>query len=162
MKKVIIICLVIILLALPIFAYTATADQYSDSRKDPILAGALSWYVPGLGQIYSGAFFKGISFFVIEETLLIGTVLSFFELKLDVTGDINIGLNIKSKEHPEREEQQIGIILGAAFIAVHFLNVIDAVNSSRKYNRSLEETLQTGFGYNPEKESYALEFYRRF
>ncbi len=160
MKKGILIYFVIILFLLPIYAYTS--DPYSESRKDPILAGALSWYVPGLGQIYSGAFLKGISFFVVEETLLIGTVLSFFELKLDVTGDINIGLNIKSKEHPEREEQKIGIILGTAFIAVHFLNVIDAVNTSRKYNRSLQETFHAGIGYSPEKESYSVELYRRF
>ena len=160
MKKGILLYLVIIMFSLPICAYST--DQYSTSRKDPILAGALSWYVPGLGQIYSGAFLKGISFFVVEEALLIGTVLSFFELKLDVTGDINIGLNIKSKEHPDREEQRIGIILGTAFVAVHFLNVIDAVNTSRNYNRSLEETFHTGVGYSPEKESYSLEFNRRF
>lgn len=160
MKKGILLCLVIILFSLPICAYST--DQYEGSRKDPILAGALSWYVPGLGQIYSGAFLKGISFFVVEEALLIGTVLSFFELKLDVTGDINVGLNIKSKESPDREEQRIGIILGATFIAVHFLNVIDAVNTSRNYNRSLEEMFRTGVGYSSEKESYSLEFHRRF
>jgi hypothetical protein len=160
MKKGILLYLVIILISLPICAYST--DQYLNSRKDPILAGALSWYVPGLGQIYSGAFLKGISFFVVEEALLIGTVLAFFELKLDVTGDINIGLNIKSKENPDRAEQRIGVILGTAFVAVHFLNVIDAVNTSRNFNRSLEETFRTEVGYSPEKESYSLEFNRRF
>lgn len=160
MKKGILIYIVLLLLLLPALSYSA--DQYTFSRKDPILAGALSWYVPGLGQIYSGAFLKGVAFFVVEEALLIGTVLTFAELKLDVTGSIDIGLNIKSKESPGRKEQRKGIILGVSFIIIHFVDVIDAVNTTRKYNRSFKKNFYTDVGYNADDKTYTLEFNQRF
>jgi hypothetical protein len=31
-------------------------------KRDPIFAGMLSWYVPGLGQYYSGQYVKARSF----------------------------------------------------------------------------------------------------
>lgn len=160
MKTVIRICLIFLLVLLPSFSFSA--EQYPYSRKDPILAGALSWYVPGLGQMYSGAFLKGATFFIVEETLLLSTLLTFVELKFDVTGGIDIGLNIKSREHQDRNEQKIGIFLGVAFIVVHFVNVIDAVNTSLKYNRSLEHDFYTDIGYSAENDAYEIEFNRRF
>jgi hypothetical protein len=80
-------------------AVSLNAESISKEKKDPILAGALSWYVPGLGQIYSGAYLKGIAFFVVEESLFIGTLLSFFELQLDVTGGIDLGYSPRSLVH---------------------------------------------------------------
>ena len=156
MKKGILIFLVFSILSFPTLAFSA--NKYKDSRKDPILAGALSWYVPGLGQLYSGKLLKGAAFFVIEEALLIGTILSFAEIKLDVSGDINIGLNIKSKAHADRDEQKIGVILGAALIVVHFANVIDAVNTSRKYNQSIENDFYTEFNFNQDESKYTFGF----
>jgi len=114
------------------------------SRKDPILAGALSWYVPGLGQMYSGSVLKGAAFFVVEETLLISTVLIFAEIELDVTGNVGLGINIKSKSNPSSDAQSKALILGLSLIAVHFINIIDAVNTARKYNRTQGPYLSTG------------------
>ena len=114
------------------------------SRKDPILAGALSWYVPGLGQMYSGSVLKGAAFFVVEETLLVSTVLIFAEIELDVTGNVGLGINIKSKSNPDRDAQSKALILGLSLIAVHFINIIDAVNTARKYNRTQGPYLSTG------------------
>jgi hypothetical protein len=147
-------------LLLPVF--THAENDYVKSRKDPILAGALSWYVPGLGQMYSGAFLKGAAFFVIEEALLVGTVLSFAELTLDVSGSFNIGLSIKSKDDPDKGEQRTGIVLGVSLIIVHFVNVIDAVNTSRRYNRALDTQLYTDFDYDAESEAYRFEINQRF
>lgn len=114
------------------------------SRKDPILAGALSWYVPGLGQMYSGSVLKGAAFFVIEETLLISTVLIFAEIKLDFTGSVGLGINIKSRSNPDRDDQRNALILGISLVAVHFVNIIDAVNTARRYNRTQGPYLSTG------------------
>lgn len=41
--------------------------------KDPGLAGVLSFFVPGLGQIYNGAIFRGIFWLVITPGMWIGT-----------------------------------------------------------------------------------------
>ena len=159
MKFAIVICLIFCIIFLPALLFAE--EHYTYARKDPILAGALSWYVPGLGQMYSGAILKGAAFFVIEETLLLSTLLTFAELKLDVTGGIDIGLNIKSREHPDRDEQKIGIFLAVAFIAVHFVNVIDAANTALRYNKSLEREFYPEVNYDVERKAYELEFNHR-
>ncbi len=160
MKIVISLFLIFLLVLLPSFSFSA--EQYPYARKDPILAGALSWYVPGLGQMYSGAILKGAMFFIVEEALLLSTLLTFAEVKLDVTGGIDIGLNIKSRENQDKDEQKIGVFLGVALIVVHFVNVIDAVHTSLRYNRSLERDFYTDIGYSAENNAYEIEFNRRF
>jgi len=161
MKKIIMICsVVLLLLTYPVLLYGS--DSGISVRKDPILAGALSWYVPGLGQFYAGAFLKGAAFWVIEEALLISTILTIGELELNVTGDISLGLNIKSKDNPDNQERRIAIILGSSLIAVHFINIIDAVNTARNYNRAQEQRLFADFSYNEEDKTYSLGLKRRF
>jgi TM2 domain-containing membrane protein YozV len=139
-----------------------SSEMTIHTKKDPIFAGALSWYMPGLGQMYAGDLVKGGVFFVIEEALLVSAVLSFAELKLDVTGDIDIGLNIKSKDNPDRSEQQIGVILGVVFIGVHFLNIIDAVNTTRTYNRSQPMNVYADVASDPEGNNYSFGFKSSF
>lgn len=41
--------------------------------KDPGLAGVLSFFLPGLGQIYNGAILRGIFWLVITPGMWIGT-----------------------------------------------------------------------------------------
>ncbi|MBU1075870.1 MAG: hypothetical protein KKH98_01165, partial [Spirochaetes bacterium] len=75
-KKIIIFFLVVMIIAL------STGDVYSDSfqRKDPILAGVLSWYMPGLGQFYAGKYLKGSIFWVVENTLLVSAILTIADI----------------------------------------------------------------------------------
>jgi len=160
MKKIHILCILVLIVMFPVLCHPSEQDNYP--RKDPILAGALSWYVPGLGQLYAGALVKGAVFFVIEEALLISTVLTFATLKLDVTGDIDIGLNIKSKSETNKSERRTGIILGVSFITVHFINVIDAVNTTRKYNRSHQMRVYTDFHYDINRDVYEFGFKKPF
>lgn len=160
MKKIHILCIVISIFLFPVLCHPSEQDIYA--RKDPILAGALSWYVPGLGQLYAGALIKGAAFFVVEEALLISTVLTFAELKLDMTGDIDIGLNIKSKSDTNKSERRIGIILGVSFITVHFFNVIDAVNTTRNLNKSHQMSVYTDFDYDISLNAYKFGFRKPF
>jgi TM2 domain-containing membrane protein YozV len=145
MRKAITPLLAALLILTPVLCLPGEQGQAGDvretQRKDPILAGALSWYVPGLGQMYSGAILKGAAFFVVEESLLVGTLLTFAEIKLDFTGNVGLGINIKSRSNPDRDQQRKALVLGVSLVAVHFLNVIDAVNTTRKYNRSLQPYL---------------------
>ena len=154
MKRSCALILVMLMLALSPIVHAAERPEYA--RKDPILAGALSWYVPGLGQLYSGSILKGAAFFVAEESLLLATVLTFAEVKLDVTGNVGLGLNIKSRENPDREEQRNAIIFGMSLIAVHFLNVVDAINTARKYNKKHDLYLYTDVSYDLEEKAFTL------
>ncbi len=161
MKKVnVIICALLLVFTCPFLLFGAENRQYT--RKDPILAGALSWYVPGLGQLYAGAYLKGAVFWIVEEALLASTILTIAELELNVTGDINLGVDIKSKDNPDNRERKTAIILGTSFVIVHFLNVIDAVNTTRKYNQSKEQKVYADVTYGDEDGSYSFGLHHRF
>ena len=132
-------------------------------RKDPILAAALSWYIPGLGQLYSGAVLKGALFWVVENSLLVAALMPFAELKLDITGNVGIGVNIKSKDNIlESNTGRVSLALGIALAVVHLINVIDAVDTTRQYNRAYDEKLYTNFGYDSNSHEIILGFEGRF
>jgi hypothetical protein len=152
------ICIIVVFLS-PVLLLGAEKTYV---RKDPILAGALSWYVPGLGQLYAGAYLKGAAFWLVEEALLASTILTLAELELNVTGDINLGVNIKSKENPDNKERKTAFILGTSLVIVHFLNVIDAVNTTSKYNQKQEQKIYTDMTYSTENSSYNAGIHYRF
>lgn len=120
------------------------------------MAGALSWYVPGLGQFYSGAYVKGAIFLVVEKALLVSTILTFAEIRPGVTGGISLGLNIRSKDDPDQDEQRAAVILGVSLVVVHFVNVIDAVNSARAYNRKIAQKIHVDAGYDRAAKAYTI------
>ncbi len=149
MKKVIIFLVLVSLFLAPVSAFSQT-------KKDPIFAGALSWYVPGLGQIYSEAYLKGAIFWVVEESIMVGTVLTFANLKLDITRAFDLGMVIKSKEAPDEKDKRSAILLGIALVTVHFFNVVDAVNTALRYNRNLESNYFFHSGYKFENDSFSI------
>ncbi len=160
MKKLCFCLIAVLIFLVPCLSYAQKDDQYV--RKDPILAGALSWYVPGLGQFYSGAFLKGAAFLIVEEGLLITTIISVAELELSVSSGVSLGLNITAKDDTNRNERTLAIVMGSALVVVHFVNIIDAVNSARNFNRRQENGLFANMGYNPDKNEYNIGLSGRF
>ena len=163
MKKLIIIFLVITLFIVPYFAYSSNnSSNEVQTKKDPIFAGALSWYVPGLGQIYSEAYIKGALFWIVEESLIVGTIMSFANLKLDITRAFDLGVVIKSKETSSTSDKRTAILLGVSLITVHFFNVVDAVSTSLRYNRNVEDNYSVKFNYNFGQDEFILGAKMRF
>ena len=161
MKRAVAIVLTIVLCTVPALCFSVEGETFV--RKDPILAAALSWYIPGLGQLYSDAVLKGALFWVVENSLLAAAIMPFIELRLDVTGTMGVGVNLKSKDNIfESNEQRIALALGLALAVVHLINVIDAVNTTRDYNKSYEERLYTDFQYDFENESVIMGLQGRF
>lgn len=144
------------------FPLAALPSEPVPERKDPILAGALSYYMPGLGQFYGGAYLKGAAFWVVEQTLLISTLLTIAEVELSMSGDISLGLNIKAKDETSRKQRKTAIILGSTLAVVHFINIIDAVNTSRNYNLRRAEGMYADFRFDEEQRTYNLELKTRF
>jgi TM2 domain-containing membrane protein YozV len=153
---------ILILLLFCCIPLSAFSEERNYERKDPILAGALSYYVPGLGQFYAGSYVKGAAFWVVEQTLLISTLLTIAEVELSVAGDVSLGLNIKSKDETSKKQRKTAIILGSTLVVVHFINIIDAVNSTRNYNLQRAEGIFADFRYDEEKRTYNVELKTRF
>jgi len=152
MKRALVAFLVLVFLVVPALSF---ADEELKPRKDPILAGALSWYVPGLGQFYAGSIFKGATFMVVEYALLYSTIISVAEVELGLSGGISLGLKISSKEGgATSSERTTAIVLGTTLIIIHFVNIIDAVNTTRKYNEEQGNKLQPEIQFDNERQSY--------
>ena len=95
----------------------------SERGKEPWLAGNLSIFFPGIGQIYSGNVRRGIVL-IISYILLIGIGGG---LILSPTGDIGIGL-----------------VLLLPTLPINIWNLFDAHRCARKANnRSFEELRKT-------------------
>jgi hypothetical protein len=153
MRKALAVCIVLFLILVPVLGLAQ--EEELPRRKDPILAGALSWYVPGLGQLYGGAVFKGASFMVVEYALIYSFLITIAEVKVGVSGGFTLGLNLSTKEGGlTSSEQTTAVLLGTSLVIVHFINIIDAVNTSRKFNENLDNKLRTDVGFEPEQQSY--------
>ena len=153
MKRILAALIMLLVFTAPMLSLAQGADF--QQHKDPILAGALSWYVPGLGQFYAGSVIKGATFMVLEFGLLYGTIISVAEIELGVSGNISLGLKIRSKDgEVSSTERTTAIVLGTTLIVAHFVNIIDAVNTTRKYNSELDRKIQPEIEYDPEEEAY--------
>ncbi len=103
-------------------------------RQDPFLAGVLSWYMAGLGQIYAGEYFKGAVFWCIDYTLYISAILTVADINFSSNKDIGFQINIKPKKDISTKQKTIAISLAAGYVLFHIYNVIDAIKTVKRNN----------------------------
>ncbi len=113
-------------------------------KLDPIFSGMLSWYMPGLGQYYSGEYLKGTIFLVTEYTLVFAAI--FYYLDFDFAAGTGNGFSLKV----DAKRTDLGVVetsrrnvffglIGCA-VMLHLYDVYDAVMSARSYNSRLEKS----------------------
>lgn len=135
----------IIFSTLPIYAQGSAADAREEAednpifldepeRKDPFVAGLLSWSWSGLGQFYTQNYGRG-SLFLMTDILQKGLFvygLFFYTEKYRNSEDDVVRWN-------DMEKRDRGIIIGYLFsiILVKVLGVVDAVYSAETYNREI-------------------------
>lgn len=125
----------LIMLLLLILSGGSAFSAETVSRKDPLLAGVLSWYMPGLGQFYAGQYLKGSIYWVVENTLFVSAVLTIADLNFSVNKDIGFQFSIKPKKYVSKRDKTIAITLGVSYCAFHVFNVIDAIRTTAGLNR---------------------------
>jgi hypothetical protein len=92
---------------------------------------------------------------VVEYALIYSFLITIAEVDVGVSGGFTLGLNLSTKEGGlTSSEQTTAILLGTSVVIVHFINIIDAVNTSRKFNENLDKQLRTDIGFEPEQQSY--------
>jgi TM2 domain-containing membrane protein YozV len=117
-------------------------------RKNPFLAGAFSWFHPGLGQFYVGESKKAITFWLTENILLFAVVLNIADIKIGIKKDFGFDFAIKLKKNPSTTRLITTVGMGLLLIAIHIYNVIDAINSAQAYNQKIFER-EFGTAYKP-------------
>lgn len=138
------------ILILLILIFSQETNGETIKRKDPLLAGVLSWYMAGLGQIYAGEYLKGTIFWVIDYTLYISAILTVADINFSANKDIGFQINIKPKEYISAKQKTIAISLSVGYVVFHIYNIIDAIKTVRKNNLKIQKL-------NP-KHSFFLDF----
>jgi len=108
--------------------------------KDPYFAAALSWFVPGLGQAYTGKPLRGGLFWIIDTGLFWGTILNIADVDLQLNSDVGFSIAIKLKRKPSTGRVIATVGLGLAYLGFHFYNMIDAANGALAYNDRIYRT----------------------
>lgn len=111
-------------------------DFYLDEpeRKDPFIAGLLSWSWSGLGQFYTQNYTRGSLFLaadIAQKGLLIYGIFYYSDKYSGEDGNIVKWKNISNRDK--------GIIIGYLFsmLIMKIACVVDAVNSAEDYNRDI-------------------------
>ncbi len=173
-------CVIMIIMAVPVeAAYGNTPVERSEKsnilsdsedpfpyvphRKDPFVAGVLSWSWTGLGQFYAQDYAKG-SLFLMSDMAQKGLFLyMLFHLsdKYQSEGEI--------VNWTDMSVQDRGLIIGLTFsiLVTKVLCVIDAVDSAMDYNREVyypywRKKQNIDVSYNPDSGNVNLSVKRRF
>ncbi|MCC7134379.1 MAG: hypothetical protein IT352_17100 [Gemmatimonadales bacterium] len=98
--------------------------QEQVSRKDPTVAGVLSWILPGAGQFYNGQSGKGI-LFLLGYSVSLGVAVAGANTTCDYDG---FEFDCRSNN---------GLLYGGAIAAlvIDIWSIVDGVSSAKKINR---------------------------
>lgn len=115
-------------------AMTSTAPPIvfeEPERKDPFIAGVLSWSWSGLGQFYTQNYKKGSAFLLAdmaEKGLLVYMLFYISDKYSSSNQDV-------SWSDISRKDQTIVVGLLFSIFFTRLFSVVDAVNSAHEYNR---------------------------
>jgi len=124
-------------------AAAAQADSAPDSgeftfdtpdRKDPFIAGLLSWTWPGLGQFYTQNYAEG-SFFLMADLIQTGLLIymiSYYSDKYTQNDQ-----DVVSWKKMESQDKTIIIGYLFSFLVLRVACVLNAVSSAETYNKEI-------------------------
>jgi hypothetical protein len=154
-------CSMVLLLA--VFAVARAEPETSVAPPfrpawNPFLAGTLSWYSAGLGQIYTEDYVKGGSFFIIDSALLFLAVNAVADVNLVVNENLMMTVNLSMKDRKSIEyNAAAATFFLVSFFAFHSYNVFDAVYSAARKNLGMTPPVfRGGLQPLPGKDGWAL------
>ncbi len=160
----------LILIFLFVFIFSVSLAQAKNENVkqvklyDPLLAGVLSWYTAGLGQFYTGQYFKGTVFWFVDNALFISTILTVADITFSMNKDIGFQFNIKPKEYISKSQKTIAITLLVSYSVFHIYNIIDAIQSVKHINREIlkNKNKKLSFNFKIDKHSSSVNINYRF
>ncbi len=146
-----------------IILFIATILQAQDGTSpvateyNPFLAGTLSWYSAGLGQIYTRNYIKGVVFFTVDTSLFLLMINSVADFNLNIDDKLGFSLNVQLKSQKDIEYNSLkAAFFLVSYVSFHFYNVFDAVLTSARKNARLS------FHTDPFKQQATLAFSEKF
>ncbi len=136
MRKGIMLCSAVLCL---VFAGEASGQVHRFDRKDPFLAAAFSWFVPGLGQLYAGEPVRGAGFWVTDKALFFGAVFTIADIDVRFERDLGFSLSMQIKDSPSSGRIWAAAGLGVLYLANRIYNAVDASNEAIRYNMAASQ-----------------------
>ncbi|HOG65030.1 MAG TPA: hypothetical protein PLD82_06295 [Spirochaetota bacterium] len=129
-------------------------------RKDPFFAAALSWFIPGLGQLYVGKPLKGGLYWLIDNTLFWTAILNVAHVDLGLERDIGFRFAIRARENLSSARIWTSVGVGLCYLAFHIYNVLDAADDAEHHNQEilLREMRRDGLSLIVTPESGSLQW----
>ncbi|MCK4906597.1 MAG: hypothetical protein KAS64_03555 [Spirochaetes bacterium] len=132
-------------------------------RKDPFIAGLLSWSMWGLGHIYSKDYTKG-SFLVFLDLIYKGLIVGYMVKINNKYTSQNDGDSSISWGELSSGDKGLAIGLLVVYIGVSFFSALDASTTAKEYNRknNIDKYLQIGIsnsdGYPSVQVGWKIQF----
>lgn len=129
---------------------------FSPIEKDPFIAGLLSWFMMGMGQIYAHEYTKGSIFIAADLASKASLILliSHINTKYHPSGNGVINIDWKSFDNNTRF---LVVSYFAGSFGLRVYNVIDAVRSAQRYNeRYYLQKKRSGMSFSIEQESLSI------
>jgi hypothetical protein len=119
-------------------------------RKDPFFAAALSWFIPGLGQVYLGKPLKGGLYWLIDNALFWTAVLNVAHVDFGLERDIGFRFSIRARDNLGSARIWTSVGLGLCYVAFHIFKVLDAAEDASEHNQRLlmQEIRRDGLSLN--------------
>jgi TM2 domain-containing membrane protein YozV len=126
-------------------------------RKDPFIAGLLSWFMMGVGQIYAQEYWKGSVFIAVSLTnkVLLVLLLSYINSKYGVSDQI-VSLDWNSFDAGDKF---LIVLYLAESLGLRIYNVVDAVHSAQRFNERYENQDAKGLSVDLDGDRLSIEYY---
>ncbi len=109
---------------------------YQD-RKDPFIAGILSWKMPGLGQVYTKKYYKG-SKFMLGSIILKAWGFYLYQDLEEKYGEKSFGITWKELS---KNDKNLVLTYGVFYLTFEIVNIFDAIHASKEYNAKQKRLL---------------------
>lgn len=129
------------------------------TRKDPFLAGFLSFFMMGAGQFYTGKYETGSLLLfsdIVLKSMFIGLIL---HLKAEYTTDINPTVYWRDISATDRT---LIISFSVIYVVLLVVNINDAVQSAYEFNRKYIRERNIDIGINASKDNICFKLIKRF
>jgi TM2 domain-containing membrane protein YozV len=136
-------------------------NQGVPQRKDPFIAGLLSLFMMGVGQIYVHEYWKGSLFIAANFTnkILLILLINHINTKYG-SADESVNVNWNSFE-PITKVLIIGYLVES--LGLRIFSVVDAVYSTQRYNERYTDTRnEKGYTLDIDGNNVSLGYYLRF
>ena len=106
-------------------------------RRDPFFAAALSWFIPGMGQVYVGRPLEGAGYWLFDNVLFWGAIVTIAHLDIGLERDIGFRFAVRMRENlsPARVWTSVGI--GVGWLAFRVYTVLAAAEKASTHNQQI-------------------------